>query len=201
MSDLDMWEARFSAAGYHFGTAPNAFLARQVDRLKQGMEVLSVADGEGRNGVWLAEHGCRVTSQDFSPTAQTKAKALAEERGVSLEWEMSDLRERDWAPDRYDAVVGIFFQFLSPPERAKVFEGIKQTVKLGGLVLIEGYGPKQLEYGTGGPKVLENLYTEDLLRDAFADFSGLTVEAYDAMVEEGKGHSGQSALVDMIARR
>lgn len=201
MSDRDHWEERYSRPGYHFGTEPNAFLRAQAHRLTPGMRVLSIADGEGRNGVWLAGQGMAVTAQDFSPTAQGKARALAAERGVTLDFELSDITARDWAPEAFDAVVGIFFQFLTPEERGPVFEGIRRTVRPGGLVLIEGYGPKQLEYGTGGPKRLENLYTEDLLRDAFAGFSEVSVTAYDADVQEGPGHSGLSALVDMVARK
>ena len=201
MSEFERWEGRFAQPDYVFGTAPNAFLARNARRLKPGGRVLSVADGEGRNGVWLAEQGFDVLAQDFSPTAQEKARALARERGVELEFELSDLHARDWREAAFDGVVGIFFQFADPAQRARIFEGIKRTLKPGGVLLIEGYGPKQLEYGTGGPKKLENLYTEELLRDAFADFTELEVTAYDAVVEEGAGHSGMSALVDLVGRK
>lgn len=201
MSEFERWEGRFAAEHFVFGTEPNAFLARNAARIPPGSRVLSLADGEGRNGVWLAGQGHAVLAQDFSPTAQAKARGLAAERGVTLNWELSDITQRDWAPAAFDAVVGIFFQFLAPDARAAVFAGIAQTVKPGGLVLIEGYGPKQLDYGTGGPKVLENLYTETLLREAFAEFSEIETAAYDAEVDEGPGHSGMSALVDLIARK
>lgn len=201
MSELARWEARFAGEEYVFGTAPNAFLARQAGLLTPGMRTLSVADGEGRNGVWLAGQGLDVLAQDFSPTAQGKARALAAERGVEMGFELSDIRERKWDADAFDVVVGVFFQFMGPADRARVFEGIRRTVKPGGLVLIEGYGPRQLEYGTGGPKVLENLYTEDLLREAFAGFAQVDVTAYDTQVDEGAGHSGMSALVDLVARK
>lgn len=201
MSEFERWETRFSVEHYVFGTEPNAFLARNAARIAPGGRVLAIADGEGRNGVWLAEQGFRVVAQDFSPTAQAKARKLAAERGVSLEWELSDLAARDWAPDAFDAVVGVFFQFLPPSERAAMFRGIRKTVRPGGIVLIEGYGPKQLDYGTGGPKALENLYTEELFREAFADFVEVETAAYDAEISEGPGHSGLSALVDMVARK
>jgi len=201
MSELERWETRFSAEHYVFGTAPNAFLARHAHRIAPGAKVLSIADGEGRNGVWLAERGFDVTAQDFSPTAQEKSRRLAAERGVSLTWELSDLRAREWTPDAHDAVVGIFFQFLAPADRAEVFRGIAATVRPGGVVLIEGYGPKQLDYGTGGPKVLENLYTETVLREAFAGFAEVETAAYDAEMSEGPGHEGMSALVDLVARK
>lgn len=201
MSEFERWEGRFAAEHYVFGTEPNAFLSRTAGRIPPGAKVLCIADGEGRNGVWLAEQGFDVTAQDFSPAAQAKSRRLAAERGVSLTWELSDILARDWEPDAYDVVVGIFFQFVGPAERAAVFDGIARTVRPGGLVLIEGYAPKQLDYGTGGPKRIENLYTEDLLREAFAAFTEVGVTAYDAEINEGPGHSGMSALVDLVARR
>jgi SAM-dependent methyltransferase len=201
MSDLGRWETRFDVDHYLFGTEPNAFLARNAWRFDQGGRVLSVADGEGRNGVWLARQGHRVTSQDFSPRGQEKARALATAQGVTLDFELSDICAREWAEAAFDGVVGIFFQFLTPAERAVVFARIARTVRPGGWVLIEGYGPKQLDHGTGGPKVLDQLYTPDLLHDAFADFAKVDVTAYDAEVGEGPGHSGMSALVDMVARK
>jgi cyclopropane fatty-acyl-phospholipid synthase-like methyltransferase len=201
MSELERWEARFARPDYVFGTAPNAFLTRQAGLLRPGMRALSVADGEGRNGVWLAQQGLDVLAQDFSPTAQGKARALAAERSVQMRFELSDVTAREWEPEAFDVVVGVFFQFLGPDARTQAFEGIKRTVKSGGLVLIEGYGPKQLEYATGGPKVLQNLYTKALLRAAFADFTEVNVVAYDAEINEGPGHAGMSSLVDLVARK
>lgn len=201
MSDFDRWQTRFSVDHYVFGTEPNTFVTRNAGRIKPGGKVLSVADGEGRNGVWLAGQGFEVTSQDFSPRAQQKARALAAERGVTLTFELSDIRKRNWEEGAYDGVVGIFFQFLYPEARAAVFEAMSRAVRPGGVLLIEGYGPKQLDYATGGPKDLAQLYTPELLRDAFGHFSELEVTAYDAEIEEGPGHSGMSALVDLVGRR
>jgi SAM-dependent methyltransferase len=202
MSDaLKRWNTRFSAPGYVFGTAPNQFLAAQAPRLKRGQRALAIADGEARNGVWLAQQGLDVTSVDFSPVAIEKAKKRAAEAGVTLELVVADLGAWAWPKAAFDVVAGIFFQFASPAERAAIFRNIKAALKPNGLVIIEGYGPKQLEYKTGGPGVLENLYTEELLRDAFADFEILELRAYDAEIEEGEGHKGMSALVDLVARK
>lgn len=153
MSEYERWETRFSAPGYLFGTWPNAFLKSKADLLKakQGGKALSVADGEGRNGVFMAECGLDVLSIDFSPTAQAKARKLAKDRGVTLRVEQADLTAWTWPAEAFDVVAGIFLQFLSPAERSAVFAGIARALKPGGLLLIERYGPKQLEYKTGGP--------------------------------------------------
>jgi SAM-dependent methyltransferase len=200
MSDaLKRWNARFSAPGYVFGTAPNIFLTTQLHRLKRGQRALAIADGEGRNGIWLAEQGLAVTSVDFSPVALDKARKRAADAGVAVAFVEADLATWAWPKAAFDVVAGIFFQFAGPQLRARIFRNIKAALKPGGLVLIEGYGPKQLDYKTGGPGVLENLYTEALLRDAFADFEILELRSYDAEIAEGEGHKGMSALVDLVA--
>jgi len=201
MSEYERWEARFSEPGYHFGTEPNAFLKSKASLFKPGQKVLSIADGEGRNGVFLAGLGCDVLAIDFSPSALKKAQALAKERGVRLRTELADLETWSWPVAAYDAIVGIFFQFLVPAARARVFAHIKRALKPGGLVLIEGYGLGQLTYKTGGPGVPDQLYTRPMLQDAFSDFAMLEIEEYDAMLSEGDRHVGMSALVDLVGRK
>lgn len=198
MSDLDHWQARYASEEYRFGTAPNAFLAAQAKLLPKSGKALAIADGEGRNGVFLAEHGLDVLSLDFSPNAQGKARKLAAARGVTLRVEQADVIEWAYPADAFDVVAAIFFQFAAPPQRAKIFSGIKRTLKKGGLLLLEGYRPKQLEYKTGGPSQLENLYTRDILEAAFGDFSSLDIREYDAELHEGAGHGGLSALIDAV---
>jgi SAM-dependent methyltransferase len=148
---LARWNQRFSAADYVFGTAPNAFLKAQAHRLKPGMTALAVADGEGRNGVFLARQGLAVLSVDFSPVGQAKARRLAEQHGVKLATECADLAEWQWGAARFDVVAGIFIQFAAPELRTRIFAGMRSALRPGGLVLIQGYRPQQLGYGTGGP--------------------------------------------------
>jgi SAM-dependent methyltransferase len=199
--EWERWEERFSVPEYVFGTEPNAFLKSQAGALPKSGKALAIADGEGRNGVWLAEHGLDVVSMDFSPTALAKAQALARERGVTLRTLQADIMTWDWPNAEFDVVVGIFFQFATPPQRARIFAGIRGALRPGGLLLLEGYGPKQLEYKTGGPSELENLYTEELLKAEFAGFSELGVKSYDSMMSEGIRHLGMAALVDLVARK
>lgn len=198
---IDHWNERYLGNDYLFGKEPNAFLATQKERFKPGMQVLSVADGEGRNGVWLAQQGAKVLAVEASPRAVEKARQLAFERGVSLAHECADLLQWDWGTERFDAIVAIFIQFAAPEQRAQLFAGMHQALKPGGLLLLEGYRGEQLAYGTGGPKDIENLYTAELLRDAFANLEILHLAEYDAPIEEGSGHRGMSALIDLVARK
>ena len=195
------WDGRYGDPSYLFGEGPNAFLERQADRLRPGMTVLAVADGEGRNGVWLARQGLTVTSTDISPKAVAKARALAARHGVEIDAQLADLDTWDWPVGTFDVVVGIFVQFAPPAMRDRLFARMKQALKPGGLLLLEGYRPEQLAFGTGGPGQAENLYTEALLRDAFADMTGVELVSYDAGITEGAGHSGLSALIDLVAIR
>jgi SAM-dependent methyltransferase len=184
-----------------FGDAPNAFLARHAHLLKPGWRVLVPADGDGRNGIWLAEQGLDVVSTDYSPVAQAEARRWAAERGVAPAFHLGDLTEYDWPDAAFDAIVVIFAQFLTPRGRDAAFAGITRSLRPGGLLLMQGYRPEQLAYGTGGPKAEENLYTEPMLREGFADFSRIEIASYDAVLEEGAGHHGMSALIDLIGWR
>lgn len=203
MSELERWQRRFSTPGYLFGTAPNAFLQSKVEliREKRGGKALSIADGEGRNGVFIAEQGLDVLSIDISPLGQEKARKLANERGVKLRFELADLATWRWPTAEFDLIAGIFFQFCPPDVRTRVFAGITKALKPGGLLLIQGYRPKQLEYKTGGPSEAERLYTRELLREAFWDFSSLDIEEHDSQIAEGTAHVGMSALIDLVGRK
>ncbi len=197
----EVWNQRYGTTeGYLFGTQPNAFLLSQQHLLKTGEYCLAVADGEGRNGVWLAEQGLRVLSVDSSAIGVNKARKLAEQRGVELEFELADLLQWDWGKDRFDVVVGIFIQFVAPEQRKRMFANIKECLKPGGILLLQGYTTRQLEYATGGPSQVENLYTEELLRGIFSDWDILHLREHDDFISEGTAHYGMSALIDMVAR-
>lgn len=198
---LARWNERFSAPGYLFGTAPNRFLASAKHLLMPGQRALAVADGEGRNGVWLAQQGLSVTSVDFSPVALAKARQLAEQAGVAIETIEADLADWAWPSAAYDVIVAIFIQFAPPPLRARLFAGMKAALRPRGLLLLEGYRPEQVDYGTGGPPNREHMYTREMLEAAFADMEILHLKEYDAVIEEGTAHNGRSALIDLIARK
>lgn len=198
---MSIWNERFAGQDYLFGTEPNAFLRSQQERLKPGMNCLAVADGEGRNGVWLAEQGMAVLSVDSSPVGLEKARKLAQQRGVMMQFEEADLAAWNWGEAHFDVVAAIFIQFAPPGLRETMFEQIKRCLKPGGLLLLQGYTPRQLEYRTGGPSQAENLYTEAMLRTAFGDMDILQLNEHDAVIHEGAGHDGMSALIDLVARK
>jgi SAM-dependent methyltransferase len=193
-----VWNDRFASPDYVFGTEPAVFLTDHADWLREGASALSVADGEGRNSVFMARQGCAVTAFDMSANALVKARALAEASGVEVDFHEADILGWDWSA-QYDIVAGIFIQFTPPAERAEVFAGMVRALAPGGTLLLHGYTPKQIEYGTGGPPVVENLYTPELLAEAFGALDIRELNAYERVIEEGKGHSGHSALIDLVA--
>ncbi len=201
MSAAPSWDERYARPGFLFGEAPNVFLKSQLPLLKPGMSVLALADGEGRNGVWMAEQGLRVHAVDASKVALEKSRQLASRRGVNLQWDEVDLLNWSWPQAAYDVAVAIFIQFPGPEGRARQFACIRQALKPGGLLIMQGYTPRQLEYGTGGPPHAENMYTEELLRAAFGDWEILHLAEHDDPIDEGTGHSGMSALIDLVARK
>ena len=194
-----MWDQRYANDGYFYGTQPNDFLRAEVGRLPRG-EILCIGDGEGRNGVWLAEQGFTVTSVDLSPVGLQKAEGLARQRGVTLRTVCADLAVFDFGQQRWHGVVSIFCHLPSALRR-DVATRIARGLRLGGAVLVEAYTPAQLAHGTGGPKDADMLPTSAVLR---AEFAGLQVEfdrEQERDVHEGQGHRGRSAVVQFVARR
>lgn len=195
------WNARFAREEYIFGTAPNAFLASCGPLLAPGDRVLCVADGEGRNSVWLAEQGLAVDAFDASPVGVAKAERLAAERGVTVRYSVGDVDGWAWPEAAYDAVAAIFVQFAPPDMRRRMFARVWSALRPGGLLLLEGYREEQLAYATGGPRAPDQLYTETQVRAELAAFEIAELRAYDAELDEGPGHAGMSAVIDVVARR
>ncbi len=195
------WNRRFEGDTYVFGTEPNAWLREHADVWRPGQRVLCVADGEGRNSVWLARQGLAVDAFDLAEAGVAKARRLAAQQGAHVNYAVADCDSLAWPQGVYDGVAAIFVQFADPALRARLFANIQRCLKPGGVLLLQGYTPKQLEYKTGGPPIASHLYTQDMLREAFAQMEIVELREYEADVAEGSGHSGRSALIGMVARR
>lgn len=195
------WNRRFEADGYLFGTEPNAWLRECAHVWQPGQRVLCVADGEGRNSAWLAGQGLAVDAFDIAETGVAKARRLAAQQGVHVNYAVADCDALAWPEALYDGVAAIFVQFADPAVRARLFANIQRCLKPGGTLLLQGYTPRQLEYKTGGPPLASHLYTPDLLCEAFTQLQIGELREYEAEVAEGTGHRGRSALIGMVARK
>lgn len=194
-----MWDERYREPGYAYGSEPNDFLASVADRIPQG-PVLCLAEGEGRNGVFLASRGHAVTAVDGSAVGLEKARALAAERQVSLRTVHADLADYAIEPGAWAGIVSIWCH-LPAALRVPVHRGVVAGLRPGGVLLLEAYTPAQLTHGTGGPKVADLLYGLEQLKQ---DFAGLAFEhavELERDIHEGRYHAGQSAVVQILARK
>lgn len=198
------WDDRYNRAEYAFGTAPNQFLTMQQQRLKPGMKTLVVGDGEGRNGVWLAKQGLDVLSVDLSPIGIEKTQALAKQNQVELQTQCADLTQWDWIEGTYDLVVSIYVHF-SPDDRQRMHRSMLHTLKPGGLIILEGFNPEQLqyqrEYASGGPNNPAMLFDPEMLREDFD--RGKILELTETITElrEGTSHDGKAAVIRLILEK
>ncbi len=196
------WNSRYAKAGveYVYGTEPNAFLVQALPALPRAGDVLCLADGEGRNSVWLARKGFRVSAIDVAEEGVAKALALAKREGVSVDARVADVTRHDFGVGRYDAIVSIFLHLPAKARRAMHRRAVA-ALRPGGVFVFEAYGPKQPGYRTGGPPEPELLHP---LADVLADFEGCAIErAFEGVrdVREGAAHTGDGYVVQVIARR
>ena len=196
---MSEWDARYAEPRFAYGTEPNEFLASVADRIPAG-PVLCIAEGQGRNAVFLAQLGHDVLAMDQSPVGMERAAQLARDRGVPLRTEVADLRDFVIEPGAWAGIVAIFAH-LPPPLRTDVYRRVVAGLRPGGVFVLESYTPAQLSLGTGGPKSPEMLMTLGIVHD---ELDGLTFEVAQEIerdVHEGTYHTGRAAVVQLVARR
>ena len=198
---LGKWNRRFAGEEFAFGVEPNRWLREHAGALPAGGRVLCVADGEGRNSVFLARLGHRSDAFDLSPVGVEKARRFAARQGASVDYAVGDVQALAWPEALYDGVVVIFIQFADPPMRARIFANLQRCLKPGGVLLLLGYTPKQVTYRTGGPAQDDHMYTETLLREAFEAMQIIELVEYEDVLAEGSSHVGRSALIGLVARK
>ncbi len=194
-----MWNERYSEPGYVYGTAPNDFLVSVAPQLPSG-PILSMAEGEGRNAVFLATRGHTVHGVDSSRVGLEKAQVLARDLGVAITTEVTDLATYDFGVSRWAAIISIFCH-LPPDVRGRCLAAVVRALAPGGLFVLEAYRPEQLQLGTGGPKQHELLVTTDDLRVELAGLEFLELTEVTREIHEGRFHQGQSATVQCLARK
>lgn len=194
-----MWEERYGAEEFVFGTDPNDFLRENLSVLGSG-NVLCLAEGEGRNAVFLAENGLAVSSVDLTESGVAKTHRLATERGVMIDAVTGDLADFDLGIAKWDAIVSIFAH-TPPAIRIDLHRRVVDALVPGGVLLLEAYTPAQVGRGTGGPQVPELTMTAEGLRAELAPLEFLTIQELERDVIEGPGHTGEGAVVQVIARK
>lgn len=197
---LEFWESRYAEDGFAYGTDPNTYLASFANVFQKGSRVLVIGDGEGRNGVWLAQQGCEVVSVDQSQVGLEKAEKLAAEKNVKIETICADLTRWDWPESEFDVVVIIYVHF--PPDiREQLHHHVVAALKTGGQLIMESFTPEQLNYDSGGPPVLEMLYTAEMMQNDFKSLEIQQLEECITELNEGKYHCGKGAVVRLLAKK
>ncbi|WP_407275767.1 class I SAM-dependent methyltransferase [Halothiobacillus sp. DCM-1] len=196
----DFWNQKYAREDYFYGEQPNDFLRSQAFRLPPAARILVIGDGEGRNGVWLAQQGFDVSTVDYSAVACQKARALAARRGVMLDSHCADLLTWDWPVAAFDAVVSIFLHF-EPSDRQQIHQRIAHSLRPQGLLIVELFHPNQLNYRSGGPKAVEMLVTADDLRADWPQLDWLLLVEGETRLTEGVGHEGTGWVTHGVARR
>ena len=195
-----MWDERYQTPEYIFGDQPCQWLVMNQFRLPRSGDALALGDGEGRNGVFLAELGLQVTAVDLSGVGLSKARDLAAKRGVSIQTVRADLQNYAINPESQDLIVSIYCH-LSDAIRKLVHERAEVALKPGGLFILEAFHHSQLKYQSGGPKTTDLLYDLDGL---IGDFQSLQIlEAFDGLchLEEGTRHSGIGHIVRLVLQK
>lgn len=195
-----MWDEKYNTPQFVYGTVPNDFLRDNAHHFTTGGKILCIAEGEGRNAIWLAEQGFQVTAVDASVVGLNKGRALAEAKGVSVNWIHADLSQYHPGVEIWDGVVAIFAH-LPPALRSRVHADCVECLKNNGVLLLEAYTPEQLNFKTGGPLDADWLMTPEILQQ---ELNGLTFERLqktERNIIEGIGHTGQGSVVQVIGRR
>ena len=193
----EFWNERFSSEEYVYGTSPEVRLKDFIDRSTPGL-VLFPGEGEGRNAVYAAKKGWTVKAIDQSEEACKKANLLARNKGVAIDYAVADILTFDYKPGSFDFIALVFFH-LPEELRKKIHQHLISLLKPGGRIFIVGFSQEQLQYNSGGPRQIEMLYSEELLKNDFRDLKLIKCKTLLDELDEGPGHSGQASIIEFEA--
>ncbi|WP_424810427.1 SAM-dependent methyltransferase [Roseococcus sp. YIM B11640] len=199
MSTSLAWDERYSGGGFQFGTTANEYLQAQARRLRAGMTALSLGDGEGRNGVWLAKQGLAVTTLDWSGVGVAKAREFAASEGVAIDARQGDAAGWDWPEAAFDVIAWIYMH-LPPGDRDRAAAGCRRALRPGGLLILEGFSPAQEGRRSGGPKDPSLLWTRAIVEAAFPSLEVLELTEGAVRLDEGPRHQGLAEVVRGVLR-
>jgi SAM-dependent methyltransferase len=200
MSTSLAWDERYDSGEFQFGEKPNRYLEELRPWFAPGMRALALGDGEGRNGVWLAQQGMTVTTLDWSPVGVAKAQRLAEARGVRVEALVADAAAWDYPVAAFDLAAWIYLH-LPPPDRAAAARGLLHALKPGGLLMIECFSPAQTGRRSGGPKDPVLLWTRTTVEELFGAMEVLELLEGTVALDEGPRHQGPAEVVRALLRK
>lgn len=193
------WNERFATAEYVYGTEPNQFFKNQLENL-QPAKILFPAEGEGRNAVYAALQGWNVTAFDSSTVAKKKAKDLAREKGVEIDYRIADYENVSFPGENFDCLV-LIYAHMHPQKRKEYHQKLASSLKPGGTLILEGFSKKQIKNNTGGPRNVEMLFSEEELRSDFRFFSELSVSQTGITLDEGPFHQGKAAVIRVVGKK
>lgn len=192
----NMWDDRYSEPEYVYGTNPNEFFKQELDKLSPAT-ILLPAEGEGRNAVYAAEHGWKVTAFDQSEEGMTKALRLATLRNVTIDYQLHDLATTEYPEGHFD-VIALVFVHTPPQMRQTLHRKLMGFLKPGGTLILTGFSKEQLQFSSGGPKDATMLFSPDELREDFEDLLITSLQQQEVVIEEGEYHKGRASVVKMV---
>lgn len=196
----EFWNQRYSEAGFAYGKEANDFLRQEVSRFPKGARILCIAEGEGRNALFLAAQGFEVTAMDMSEVGMRKAQEQAQTQSLKLETIVANLEDYELGENQWDGIVSIFGH-LPASLRMNVHAKIIRALKPGAIFLLEAYTPEQLPLGTGGPKDLSMLMSKSIIDQELTSLKSLVCRELRRTIHEGKYHHGESAVIQYIGQK
>lgn len=203
-ADIDKWDARYNEHEFAYGKGPNLFFKSWLEQLKPGA-ILMPADGEGRNGVYAATLNWEVTAFDLSAAGKLKALELAKEKKVSINYLVGDLEELDFEKESFD-VIALIYAHFSADSKSRLHHKLQGYLKPGGLIIMEAFSKAHLALNAvdpkvGGPKELEMLFSIAEIKADFENYEPLLLEERTVVLEEGKYHIGEGAVLRFVGRK
>lgn len=201
----EMWDSRYSAEAYAYGTAPNAFFKDAIKKYKLRGKILLPAEGEGRNAVYAAKKGLDVTAFDISKEGKNKALKLAARENVTITYKVGDFLNSDLVDEYFDSAALIFAHF-PPPLLSKYHKKISELISPNGMIILEGFSKNHLQFQkenpqVGGPKNIDFLFTTASIQKDFPDFDVMLLEEVEVTLNEGAFHKGIGSVVRFVGRK